>query len=97
MTRRRRRRARRAQRRGWTTLALFAASFVLVLGVLHFRNRPQDLPWTALDLGVSWRTPWRGEISVGAQNLWSAPLDAAPRDVDPSQARTPYIQYRQDL
>lgn len=53
--------------------------------------------WTALDLGVSWRTPWRGEISVGAQNLWSAPLDAAPRDVDPSQARTPYIQYRQDL
>jgi hypothetical protein len=53
--------------------------------------------WTALDLGVSWRTPWRGEISVGAQNLWSAPLDAAPRDADASQARTPYIQYRQDL
>ena len=52
--------------------------------------------WTALDLGVSWRTPWRGEISVGAQNLWSAPLDA-PRDTDPNQARTPYIQYRQDL
>jgi hypothetical protein len=52
--------------------------------------------WTALDLGVSWRTPWRGEISVGAQNLWSAPLDA-PREADPSQARTPYIQYRQDL
>jgi hypothetical protein len=52
--------------------------------------------WTALDLGVSWRTPWRGEISVGAQNLWSAPLDA-PRDTDPSQARMPYIQYRQDL
>ena len=35
--------------------------------------------WTALDLGVSWRTPWRGEISVGAQNLWSAPLDRAAR------------------
>jgi len=52
--------------------------------------------WTALDLGVSWRTPWRGEISVGAQNLWSAPLDA-PRESDPNQARTPYIQYRQDL
>ena len=52
--------------------------------------------WTALDLGVSWRTPWRAEISVGAQNLWSAPLDA-PRDTDPSQSRMPYIQYRQDL
>jgi hypothetical protein len=52
--------------------------------------------WSALDLGVSWRTPWRAEISVGAQNLWSAPLDT-PRDSDPAQARTPYIQYRQDL
>lgn len=52
--------------------------------------------WTTLDLGVSWRTPWRGEFSVGAQNLWSNPANA-PRDADSSQARTPYIQYRQDL
>lgn len=51
--------------------------------------------WTTLDLGVSWRTPWSGELSVGAQNLWSAPLDS-PRDAE-SQTRTPYIQYRQDL
>jgi hypothetical protein len=51
--------------------------------------------WTTLDLGVSWRTPWSGELSVGAQNLWSAPL-SSPRDAE-SQARTPYIQYRQDL
>ena len=53
--------------------------------------------WTTLDLGVSWRTPWRGEISVGAQNLWSAPLDVQRDNTDPAQARTPYIQYRQDL
>jgi hypothetical protein len=52
--------------------------------------------WTTLDLGVSWRTPWSGEFSVGAQNLWTAPVNS-PRDVDGSQARTPYIQYRQDL
>lgn len=51
--------------------------------------------WTTLDLGVSWRTPWSGELSVGAQNLWSAPLNSA-RDNE-NQARTPYIQYRQDL
>lgn len=51
--------------------------------------------WTTLDLGVSWRTPWSGELSVGAQNLWSAPTNS-PRDSD-NQARTPYIQYRQDL
>jgi hypothetical protein len=54
--------------------------------------------WSGLDLGVSWRTPWRGELSVGAQNLWSVPLDPGPaRDNDAAQARMPYVQYRQDL
>jgi len=51
--------------------------------------------WTTLDLGISWRTPWAGELSVGAQNLLAKPA-SAPRDGD-GQARTPYIQYRQDL
>jgi hypothetical protein len=54
--------------------------------------------WGGLDLGVSWRTPWRGEVTVGAQNLWSAPLDpASDGDKGASQARVPYVQYRQDL
>jgi len=52
--------------------------------------------WTALDLGVSWRMPWSGELSVGAQNLWSSSPPDPARDTD-AQARTPYIQYRQDL
>ena len=51
--------------------------------------------WTTLDLGVSWRTPWSGELSIGAQNLWAAPT-RSPLDAE-NQARTPYIQYRQDL
>ena len=54
--------------------------------------------WSGLDLGVSWRTPWRGEVTVGAQNLWSAPLDSAPAgENNAAQARVPYVQYRQDL
>ncbi len=54
--------------------------------------------WSGIDLGVSWRTPWRGEVSVGAQNLWSLPLDAhPPSEADSAQARMPYVQYRQDL
>jgi hypothetical protein len=52
--------------------------------------------WTTLDLGVSWRTPWAGELSVGAQNLLNTPLNSS-RDADSPQSRTPYIQYRQDL
>jgi hypothetical protein len=58
--------------------------------------------WSSLDLGISWRSPWRGVFSVGAQNLWSsgnppALLDPAAHDSDPSQARVPYVQYHQDL
>jgi len=51
--------------------------------------------WTALDLGVSWRTPWAGVLSVGAQNILSS-SPSSVRDGE-GQARTPYIQYRQDL
>lgn len=54
--------------------------------------------WGGLDLGVSWRTPWRGELTVGAQNLWSAPLESSSAgEKDTAQARVPYVQYRQDL
>ena len=59
--------------------------------------------WSGLDLGISWRTPWQGEFSVGAQNLWSSgslPTLAEPasaREIDPNQARVPYVQYHQDL
>jgi hypothetical protein len=57
--------------------------------------------WTSVDLGISWRAPWRGVFSVGAQNLWSSgspPLLADPaHEPDPSQARVPYVQYHQDL
>ena len=57
--------------------------------------------WSSLDLGISWRAPWRGVFSVGAQNLWSSGtpplLNESAHEVDPSQARVPYVQYHQDL
>ncbi len=54
--------------------------------------------WTTLDLGVSWRTPWSAELSVGAQNVLNATPGGTGRDGEGQpQSRTPYIQYRQDL
>lgn len=51
--------------------------------------------WTGIDLGVTWHTPWRAELSIGAQNLLSSPpLSGSEAN---SQARTPYVQYQQDL
>ncbi|TAL85028.1 MAG: hypothetical protein EPN74_09500 [Rhodanobacter sp.] len=57
-----------------------------------------DQRWSSIDLGVTWRLPWRGELSVGAQNLWSSGTSAnTPAGPEPDQSRTPYVQYHQDL
>ena len=70
-----------------------------VLGADNALGNGQN--WTSFDLGISWRAPWRGVFSIGAQNLWSSgtpPLLADPaHEPDPSQARVPYVQYHQDL
>lgn len=58
-----------------------------------------DRRWNSIDLGVTWRLPWQGSLSVGAQNLWSSGNGAVntPTGPEPDQSRTPYVQYHQDL
>jgi hypothetical protein len=57
-----------------------------------------DRRWNSIDLGVTWRLPWQGSLSVGAQNLWSSGTPAnTPMGPEPDQSRTPYVQYHQDL
>lgn len=56
--------------------------------------------WAGIDLGISVRLPWRGELNFGAQNLWTsghAPLLFGPNATTPDQGRVPYVQYHQDL
>ncbi len=55
--------------------------------------------WSAVDLGITVRLPWEGEISLGAQNLWSSgDRNKLPNpDRDSAQSRIPYIQYHQEL
>ncbi|MEO8811128.1 MAG: hypothetical protein ABI386_12870 [Rhodanobacter sp.] len=61
-------------------------------------NLYSDRRWNSVDLGVTWRLPWRGSLSVGAQNLWSSGAAAnTPAGPEPDQSRTPYVQYHQDL
>lgn len=57
-----------------------------------------DKRWSSIDLGVTWRLPWRGSLSLGAQNLWSSGnASNTPIGPEPDQSRTPYVQYHQDL
>lgn len=61
-------------------------------------NIAPDRRWNSIDLGVTWRLPWRGQLSVGAQNLWSSGTSTnTPVGPEPDQSRTPYVQYHQDL
>lgn len=61
-------------------------------------NLTQDRRWNSIDLGVTFRLPWRGQLSVGAQNLWSSGSTSnTPVGPEPDQSRTPYVQYHQDL
>jgi hypothetical protein len=60
----------------------------------------QSQRWSGIDLGISVRLPWRGELNFGAQNVWTsghAPLLFGPGAAAPDQGRVPYVQYHQDL
>lgn len=57
-----------------------------------------DKRWNSIDLGVTWRLPWQGQLSIGAQNVWSSGSSVnTPVGPEPDQSRTPYVQYHQDL
>jgi hypothetical protein len=66
----------------------------------HVVDTPGQPKWEGLGLGVTWRTPWRGELTVGADNVISrgrnpfAPVDA---DGNSEEGTVPYVRYEQDL
>lgn len=88
----------------WETAALsFGLGYGKFTGQLTGRlvELPRGGQWNTLDIGLSWRTPWRGQLSVGARNVLGAdpsnwPLSELPAIEDPS-ARVPYVRYQQDL
>lgn len=60
-------------------------------------NAPGDSElWHGLGLGVTWRTPWSGQLSVGAENVVTRGKN--PFSPNSQQDDTvPYVRYRQDL
>jgi hypothetical protein len=62
----------------------------------------QTQRFSTLGAGVTWRTPWRGRLSVGAENLvtrgknpFGLPDSAESNEDD--EGRVPYVRYQQDL
>lgn len=75
-------------------------------GALSARAQRLDRPnadfWGGIDLGLIWRTPWNGLLSIGARNLVTggrppATLDPEVAPLTDSEERIPYVRYEQDL
>lgn len=66
-------------------------------------GRVVDVPgqpgkWEGLGLGVTWRTPWSGQLTVGAENVITRgknPFSLNNENVD--EGTVPYVRYEQDL
>lgn len=62
-------------------------------------DTPGQSRWSTMGLGLSWRTPWSGQLTVGADNLVTrgknpfAPATTQGED----EGAVPYVRYEQDL
>lgn len=66
-------------------------------------GRVVDVPgqpekWSGLGLGFTWRTPWSGQLSVGAENIITRGKNPfAPNNETNDDGTVPYVRYEQDL
>jgi hypothetical protein len=88
----------------FTTKSLSLAGGVGTFGANilgHVTDTPGQSRWEALGIGLTWRTPWSGQLSVGADNVITRGKNPFSfGNTDGGQAddgAMPYIRYEQDL
>lgn len=64
--------------------------------VVDTPTQPGD--FRGLDLGLTWRTPWSGQLTVGAENVVTRGKNPfAPGNSEEGEGTVPYVRYEQDL
>lgn len=64
----------------------------------HVVNTPGQEQWQGLGVGLTWRTPWRGQLTVGADNLVTRGKNPfSPNTDTDDEGAVPYVRYEQDL
>ena len=66
----------------------------------HVIDMPGQPKWEGLGLGITWRTPWSGELSVGADNVITRgknPFSPDTGEGNDDEGTMPYVRYEQDL
>lgn len=65
--------------------------------VVDMRDQPGD-KWEGLGLGLTWRTPWSGQLTVGAENIITRGRNPfAPSNGEADEGTVPYVRYEQGL
>jgi len=84
----------------WSTKSLnvgggYGAFSANIVGrVVDVPGQPQ---WEGLGLGLTWRTPWSGQLTVGADNVVTRGRNPfGPLGAD-DEGTVPYVRYEQDL
>ena len=86
----------------WNTKSMSVGAGVGSFGA-NIVGRVVDTPtnagrWEGLDVGLTWRTPWSGQLTVGAENVVTRgknPFSAGNAEAD--EGTVPYVRYEQDL
>ena len=64
--------------------------------VVDVPNQSSD--WEGLGVGLTWRTPWSGQLTVGAENIVTRGKNPfSPGNADQEEGTVPYVRYEQDL
>lgn len=86
----------------WTSKTLTIGANVGDFGA-NIIGRVVDTPgqagqWQGLGVGLTWRTPWSGQLTVGAENVVTRGKNPfAPANDDQDEGTMPYVRYEQDL
>jgi hypothetical protein len=58
----------------------------------------EDSQWQGLGIGLTWNTPWSGQLTVGAENVVTRGKNPfAPANAEQDEGTVPYVRYEQDL
>lgn len=87
----------------WSTKSLTLGGGIGAFGasiVGHVVDVPGQASFSGLGLGLTWRTPWSGQLTVGADNVVTRgknPFSTSGTGGNDGEGAVPYVRYEQDL
>jgi hypothetical protein len=86
----------------WSSKSLTLGGAVGDFGVNivgHVVETPGQPNWEGLGIGLTWRTPWSGQLTVGADNVVTRGKNpfSLKNETAGEEGTVPYVRYEQDL